>query len=491
MDTSYKLQNSRISSSEHLTLKVHEKLKKESSSLSLSDFPRIIGSRGVQIMKNFFFGPWLRVLLLAALLPCLLAWPQAEASISREGEIATPAYWQAHQKDGTQVLLSHAEIQQLNAKMHDTEPTLRDMTKEPAQYDGETVKALIWNSTQEYWPKDTMDNEYTDAGWLSWAKWNDVLTNRNIANVPAQVNVRYAVTTTRGDLRLLPEAEGWYSGPGEISRHYDSLQATAVDPGEAAAVLHISGDGRFAFVELRHYRGWLALDKLAFTDRTTWQQFAAPQDFLVVTAPKIRLTAGGQEQVYQMGAKIPGQMQADGRFLATLPVNQQGELTLQQVPLTPNDDLHRGFLPYTRNHTITQAFRFLGSVYGWGGQDESVDCSSFVGDVYRSMGIEIPRDADRQEAAMPHRTPMYGSTAERYATVRTADVGALLFKPGHVMMYLGTDDSGTPMVIHCASSYYAGGYKHYIRQVIVSDLTYQNGSGTATIDGLTSIGQVR
>ena len=92
---------------------------------------------------------------------------------------------------------------------------------------------------------------------------------------------------------------------------------------------------------------------------------------------------------------------------------------------------------------------------------------------------------------MPHRTPMYGSTAERYATVRTADVGALLFKPGHVMMYLGTDDSGTPMVIHCASSYYAGGYKHYIRQVIVSDLTYQNGSGTATIDGLTSIGQVR
>ena len=54
MDTSYKLQNSRISSSEHLTLKVHEKLKKESSSLSLSDFPRIIGSRGVQIMKNFF-----------------------------------------------------------------------------------------------------------------------------------------------------------------------------------------------------------------------------------------------------------------------------------------------------------------------------------------------------------------------------------------------------------------------------------------------------
>jgi hypothetical protein len=73
--------------------------------------------------------------------------------------------------------------------------------------------------------------------------------------------------------------------------------------------------------------------------------------------------------------------------------------------------------------------------------------------------------------------------------------GSLLFKPGHVMMLLGEDEHGTPIVIHSASSYFTfangKGQKHYIRQVLVSDLTFQNSKGIQTIDGITSIGSIR
>ncbi|MBE8952518.1 MAG: C40 family peptidase, partial [Quinella sp. 1Q7] len=58
-------------------------------------------------------------------------------------------------------------------------------------------------------------------------------------------------------------------------------------------------------------------------------------------------------------------------------------------------------LPCTENNLIRQAFRFLGEGYGWGGLEDGVDCSAFVQDVYRSVGIELPRDADRQAKAMP------------------------------------------------------------------------------------------
>ena len=111
------------------------------------------------------------------------------------------------------------------------------------------------------------------------------------------------------------------------------------------------------------------------------------------------------------------------------------------------------------------------------------------------MGILLPRDADQQELAMNNSVSLAGlATADRYGKVGEAPVGALLFKPGHVMLYLGRDAQGTPLVIHSASSYFTfeGGKasKHYIRQVLVSDLSYQNGKGIKTIDGMTSIGSI-
>lgn len=417
--------------------------------------------------------------------------PAAQAEIARTGAVTEASYWQAKQENGDAVRLTPAEIEALNAKMRKSEPTLRAMADEPAEQDGETVKSSIWASTQEYWPQDAMPSAYTADGALTWENWNAMLTNRNIADVPAQVKVRYAVTTRRANMRLLPSQQGLYEGTGELSRHYDDLQATAVDPAEAVAVWHVSMDGAFAFVETRNYRGWLPLADLAFTDRETWLQFARPADFFVVMKDKIRLQAEGTQQVYQMGAKIPARVE-NGTETLLLPVRQaDGQLAIVRGGADIGG-LHHGFLPFTDNQVFKQAFSFLGDVYGWGGQDESVDCSSFVGDVYRSMGIEIPRDADRQEAALVHNLPLGGfSTADRYADVRTARPGALLFKPGHVMLYLGTDEAGTPLVIHCASSYYEGGVKHYVRRVLVSDLTYRNGAGTETIDALTSIGQVQ
>jgi len=137
--------------------------------------------------------------------------------------------------------------------------------------------------------------------------------------------------------------------------------------------------------------------------------------------------------------------------------------------------------------------KFLGDEYGWGGMDDSVDCSSYTADIYRSMGIELPRDADQQEIAMPKSLKFEGlDTAQRFAKVKEAPVGALLFKPGHVMMYLGQDAKGNPLVIHSASSYFTFNkgekQKHYIRKILVSDLHYQNGKAVETIDGLTSAG---
>ena len=98
---------------------------------------------------------------------------------------------------------------------------------------------------------------------------------------------------------------------------------------------------------------------------------------------------------------------------------------------------------------------------------------------------------------MPVKISLAGlDTSARYQRVRNSLPGALLFKYGlHVMLYLGQDSAGTPMVLHSASSYFTfpdgEPEKQYIRQVIVSDLHYMNASQVETIDGMSSIGSLK
>ena len=81
------------------------------------------------------------------------------------------------------------------------------------------------------------------------------------------------------------------------------------------------------------------------------------------------------------------------------------------------------------------------------------------------MGIHIPRDADQQELSLPVK--MYDLTKAR--------LGNLIFKPGHVMMYLGKDADGMPMVIHASSAY------HQVMVAKLADVTSQ----------ISSVGSIR
>ena len=191
-----------------------------------------------------------------------------------------------------------------------------------------------------------------------------------------------------------------------------------------------------------------------------------------------------------MGAKIPlesPEMQ-NNFWTARLPVIENNRLEEVTLRVSNDEKVSADFLPCTENNFINQGFKFWGDVYGWGGLDNSVDCSAFVQDIYRSMGINIPRDADMQEGCMPIFSVFNDVThAEREDIARRAPVGALLFKPGHVMMKLGNDDNNTPIIIHAASSYFSGGQKIYVRKVMVSDLSYKNYAGIETLDDLTGI----
>jgi cell wall-associated NlpC family hydrolase len=156
-------------------------------------------------------------------------------------------------------------------------------------------------------------------------------------------------------------------------------------------------------------------------------------------------------------ANVPADQPVNGQHPYTswpilLPVrNAQGTLAFAPALLPKTADTAPAPLPFTRANLLRQAFKLLGERYGWGHDYNGRDCSGFVAEVYRSVGVELPRNTGDQSKSpvLTNRTvfgPTDGRATRERALARTQP-GDLLFIPGHLMMVLGHVD-GKLYVIH-------------------------------------------
>jgi hypothetical protein len=247
----------------------------------------------------------------------------------------------------------------------------------------------------------------------------------------------------------------------------DRFQETAMVPGTPVAVLHESRDGEWYFVEAPRYKAWVEKKYIAIGDAHAVFGYAEKKPYRVVTAASVRTVftpeqpAVSQLQL-EMGARVP----FDPNWSADKPVNGQGpyaswvielpvrnadgSLGFSHALLQHNTDTRADYLPLTRADIIRQAFKFLGERYGWGDAYDGRDCSGFVSDVYRSMGILMPRNTSAQSISpAANRTSFDAATprAERMRAVQSLEVGDLVYIPGHVMMVIG-HLHGQPYMIH-------------------------------------------
>ena len=421
--------------------------------------------------------------------------PTAQAAIAIQDNRATADYWTGKNKSGEAVFVATADLDMLNLQIRQKSAnTIVELAKYPEKvYTQWMTNKITATMTLGGFQNAEVPKLFKNGSALTEFSYTQAKKNCGLDVLPAVCTVRYALTIDRTNLRLLPEDAGWFENKDDT--HYDQLQATVIDPSEPVAVLIDSQDKEFVFVESRTYAGWVKPSELVFTDRATWLKYAAPQNYLTVIASRKTIPYG--KAFFQMGGRVllrANDLQKDGTWAIYMPTADTNGTIIEQGLNIPNDNgVVKGALACSENNLIRQAFRFLGEGYGWGGLEKNVDCSSFVQDVYRSVGIELPRDSGKQEKAMARSISLKNMTREqRLEILKKSKAGSVLFAPGHVMIYLGTDDKGEPMVIHSISSYFTfdNGQvaKHYVRKVLVSDLHFMNKDKVEMIDKITSVG---
>ena len=383
----------------------------------------------------------------------------------------SPSAWTTAQ--GNTVLATPERIKAMNAQMDKAifGDSIQDLG---ATISGDKLTAYVNAFTMD-------EDQYVQGAPLSHSFAQQLVSDAK-ANIQSNNTVKYGVVVDRVDLRSFPTLQRAFDSASD--REFDNWQETAVDPSTPVRVYHTNPQGNFIFVRTPHYRGWVPRNKVAITDARTWQTYANPASPAVVTGKLLSFKAGTDTQLYQMGTAIPTK---DGNLL--LPTrDHKGYLQIVPVKANYGADLHQGYLPYTTNNTIQMAFKHLGAPYGWGGMHNSVDCSAFVQDVYKTMGIQLPRNGDEQAQSFPGKS-FYGMNhQQKLDYIKTAAPGSLLFTPYHVMMLLG-NYKGTPYMIHSLASYGVntgdGVVKNRIMQVVVSKVDLMAGSGTPLVDQMT------
>ena len=280
-----------------------------------------------------------------------------------------------------------------------------------------------------------------------------------------QGKLQYGLVTKRGKLKTFPTSDRVFKEP--TAYELDRFMESAVYVGEPCAIYWVSGDEKWFFCKTYNCSGWIHRDYVAIGDRTEVEEFSKSSDFIVVTGRKVILGYNPfiealSEEILDMGVRLLLEKEwerndtiydryTEGNYIVKYPLrDRDGKLKTTHVLIPFNEDVREGYLRCNRANILRQAFKFQGERYGWGGEFEGRDCSSMVVDIFRTFGINFPRNTSEQLRKSIGRVIYFEDDTDRYEKIKVIEEvkpGALIYLKGHVVMVIG-QYKGKTYVIH-------------------------------------------
>lgn len=258
---------------------------------------------------------------------------------------------------------------------------------------------------------------------------------------------RRAVTVRNTDIRALPTALRRYNDPNLPGEGYpfDYLQHSLVHLGTPLYVVHATRDGTWLLVETPYTFGWIPAGDAAFVDEAFMAAFQSGS-YAAILRDNVALPGGA---VADIGCVLPLAGASGDQVTALAPMSAPGgAATLSRVTLSVQDAAPMP-LAATPRRIAQVADRMMGQAYGWGGIDDTRDCSSLVRDLFAPFGVYLPRNSSAQAKAGPTMSLEGLTPAQKEEALLSRGIPflTLVWMRGHIMLYVG-EFQGRPAVFH-------------------------------------------
>ena len=269
----------------------------------------------------------------------------------------------------------------------------------------------------------------------------------DLRDLPALLNGgrgEWVVALDKVKMRCGPREEGLYTAALDLA--FDRNNCSTVREQEAIQILASWSDTHW-LARTGYAMGWV--------EKRAAISSALPDAMIeaFVNAPRVRVESATTLTAEDVSVTVPADTllvpTPDGtRAFFASPEGVFASDAIASVP-TVRD--------LTRREVFARAFAMLDSPYGWGGQEGGRDCSRFLLDIFSTFDLPLPRHSARQAMAGTFQVPVEDVTsiAEKQHIIDAAASKGVVFLhfPGHIMLYLGKTEEGTPMAIHAFSEY--------------------------------------
>jgi len=282
-------------------------------------------------------------------------------------------------------------------------------------------------------------------------RWAHVVA---LQDLPAYPSLRAAAITVRNTaLRVLPSNRPFFLDPARPGEGFpfDYFQNTAVWMGTPVFISHASLDRAWYYVETAFANGWVRNEDVALTDRN----FCAHYESKAMVAVRKDETSLVGQGIFlgqtHIGAIFPLDSRSGQGFMVKVPVRDAAGRAKMALAELGYPQASRLPLPLTSRSVAELADAMSGQLYGWGGMFENRDCSSSMRDLFLPFGIWLPRNSSQQAQHGGELISLEGMAANaKLHVIRTQGVpfASLVWLPGHIGLYLGTDGQGDPLLLH-------------------------------------------
>ena len=313
-------------------------------------------------------------------------------------EMQTAEYWIGKSYAKDKVLLTESEIQSVNEKrLKDLSGDSNAVFYDIQNYD-EKIKGSVLHMLMAQ--EDLLNTSVYDTNGdkISSDVLKAFMDNCGIKDIADFNNVRYGIVCEECVVQKLPAHDKHVITGERAMSDMASLRISTLMVNEPVLILYTSLDKAWYFVMSENCTGWVTKEALAFCDsKNAWQEAQETDDFIVVSDRKLWLDS---ENKFSMGTKLVIATGEEAQqymkkypvhdsYLVRVPVaDKDGKLTFKIREIPIGENVHRGYLEYTRANILTQAMKFTGSFSGNGdfAEEQVVEC------IYSCFGFKLPLD---------------------------------------------------------------------------------------------------
>lgn len=263
---------------------------------------------------------------------------------------------------------------------------------------------------------------------------------------------KYATTLHFTNLRSFPTDKPLFLDPSQAGEGFpfDYLQNSAIHANEPLYISHYNRDRSWVYVFTPYANGWLRVDDITFIPREYAQKIISAQKLFLLFEGKPLYNLEGKFLFYsRIGMSLPIIEIRENSIIALVVRKGANSAFYDRVELDKKS-VSVGELPFIKENVEKIMGQFLGLKYGWGGMFENRDCSSTLRDIFAPFGIWLPRNS-LEQSQVGRVISFEGLDDEQKQSLIVAQAKpfkTLLYKKGHILLYIGTDSEGNILVLH-------------------------------------------